>query len=328
MKLKGTWSQAGEEVRARQRFGAKSTGRISSERKGNTSRDDHSSEIKGFNSFVDANLLLDLPIEVKKFTWFNSNGSAKSRLDRVLVSEEWMENWPMCKQYAQQREVSDHCAIVVKSLDKAWGPKPFRTIDAWFTERGFCEMVKNNWNSYSLQGSVFQKIKKKLKRLKGDIKVWNRDVFGNIHSSKKRILQEIKDLDCEDCNGTLMENDRLKRCEMVSRMREIDKKVDSLICQKARASWFKNGDSCTRFYHSTLRWRKLRKEVKGVEVGGQCCEEHSTVRLEAKKLFENRFKSMKDFGARLHAVEFKSLSVEDNLILIAGFTEKEIRDAV
>jgi len=68
---------------------------------------------------------LDLPIVGKKYTWFKSNGSAKSRLDRILVSEEWMNIWPMYKQYIQQREVSDHCALVVKTMDKDWGPKPF-----------------------------------------------------------------------------------------------------------------------------------------------------------------------------------------------------------
>jgi len=92
--------------------------RSQSERKGSTGREDHASEIKGFNSFIDDNIFLDIPIVGKKYTWFNSNGLAKSRLDRVLVTEEWMKKWPMCKQYVQRREVSDHCAIVVKSMEK------------------------------------------------------------------------------------------------------------------------------------------------------------------------------------------------------------------
>ena len=234
----------------------------------------------------------------------------------------------MCKQYVQRREVSGHCAIVVKSLDKDWGPKPFRSIDAWLMERGFGEMVMAKWNSYSIQGSGFVRLKEKLKCLKGDLKVWNRDVFGNIQTSKKRIVMEIEELDCQDCIGGLVERDRLKRIELVNAMREMDKKLDSLLCQKARASWFKNGDLCTKFYHSALRWRRLRNEVKGVEVGGQWCEEPSTVRSEAKKLFDNRFRATKDFGVRLDAVEFKALSSESRLGLIAGFSEVEIRDAV
>ena len=70
-------------------------------------------------------------------------------------------------------------------------------------------------------------------------------------------MQEIKELDCKDCLDELGEDDSLKRGELGSRLMVIDKKLESLFCQKARASWLKNGDSCTKFYHSSLRWRRL-----------------------------------------------------------------------
>jgi len=50
---------------------------------------------------------MDLPIVGKKFTWYKADGSAKSRLDRVLVSEEWLHMWHVCKQYIQPRVISD-----------------------------------------------------------------------------------------------------------------------------------------------------------------------------------------------------------------------------
>ena len=115
---------------------------------------------------------------------------------------------------------------------------------------------------------------------------------------------------------------------LTSRLVENDKKLESLMCQKASASWFKSGDSCTRFFHSSLRWRRLRNEVKGVQVGDRWCEEPGTVRLEANKLFEARFNATKDLGVRLDEVEFKTLILMDNEGLVAGFTEKEIKDAV
>jgi len=64
--------------------------RSRSKRKGIRVGVDHSSEIVGFNNFIDANLLLDLPIVGKNYTWFKSNGSTKSIIDRVLVFEEWL----------------------------------------------------------------------------------------------------------------------------------------------------------------------------------------------------------------------------------------------
>jgi len=149
----------------------------------------------------------------------------------------------MSKQYVLRREVSDHCALVVKSMEKDWGPKPFRTIDAWYLERGFNRMVKDKWQSYSVHGNELIKLKEKLKLLKFDLKSWNKEVFGNRDIAKRKILQEIEALDCIDCEGGLVESKRWKMMELASRLKENDIKLESLICQKARANWFKFGDS-------------------------------------------------------------------------------------
>ena len=61
-----------------------------------------------------------------------------------------------------------------------------------------------------------------------------------------------------------------------------------------------------------------------MEVGGQWCEEPSTVRLEAKRLFENRFKATRDFGVRLDGMEFEKLTFDDNKALIVDFSVEEI----
>ena len=301
--------------------------RSRSERKG-VDRGNFTSEIKDFNDFIESNLLLDVPIVGKKYTWFKANGMAKSRIDRVLVSEEWLQRWPMCKQYVQRREVSDHCALMIKCLDKDWGPKPFRSIDAWWLESGFPGMVEEKWRSYEGQGNGIKVLKEKFKLLKADLKIWNKDVFGNLNSTKQSILQVIENLDCQDSHGCLEESQRKLRADLVRRLWENDAKIESLLRQKARTNWLRYGDSCTRFFHSSLRWRRLRNEVKGVEVGGLWCEEPCTVRLEAKKLFESRFKATKDFGVRLDAVEFKSLSLDVSLSMIEAFSEEEIKEAV
>jgi len=92
--------------------------RNKSERKGVRGRGEQTSELIGFNSFIDSIFLLELPLIGKKFTWFKPDGTTKSRIDRVFVNEEWLQLWPMSKQYVLRREVSDHCAMVVKSVEK------------------------------------------------------------------------------------------------------------------------------------------------------------------------------------------------------------------
>jgi len=56
-------------------------------------------EIDNFNCFIENNGLIDIPFVGKKYTWFKPNGTAKSRLDRIMVSEEWLQRWLASKQY-------------------------------------------------------------------------------------------------------------------------------------------------------------------------------------------------------------------------------------
>jgi len=302
--------------------------RSEEERKGVRGNASQKKEIFGFNNFIQDNLLVELPLVGKKFTWYKENGSAKSRIDRVLVSEEWIQRWPMCKQYVQPRVVSDHCALIVKSCVKDWGPKPFRSIDAWQMEHGFKELVKEKWNSYCVQGNGISSLKDKLKLLKTDLKDWNTNVFGNMDLNKRMILKEIEELDVKDNDIDLEENDKLRRLELISQLRVLDKKLESLHRQKARANWIKFGDSNSKFFHSVIRWRRLCNEVKGVDIDNQWCEDPVTVRREARNLFEERFTATHDFGVSLGSVEFKTITKETNLSLILVFTEVEVKDAV
>jgi len=69
------------------------------ERKSVISNTDYSREIKGFNDFIERSELVDIPLVGRKFTWFKPNGLVKSRIDRVLVSKEWLEFWPNSQQF-------------------------------------------------------------------------------------------------------------------------------------------------------------------------------------------------------------------------------------
>lgn len=58
------------------------------ERKGESSRVQESVESKEFNEFIEVMEVVDIPLVRRKFTWFRPNGSARSRIDRVLILEE------------------------------------------------------------------------------------------------------------------------------------------------------------------------------------------------------------------------------------------------
>jgi len=69
--------------------------------------------IDDFNTFIDSNLLVDLPLRGRTFTWFRGDGRSMSHIDRILLSENWCLTWPTCFQLAVSRGLSDHCPLVL-----------------------------------------------------------------------------------------------------------------------------------------------------------------------------------------------------------------------
>lgn len=47
------------------------------------------------------------------------------------------------------RNLSDHCLILLKVNQLDWGPKPFRILDYWFKDRGY---VEENWKNVTVHG--------------------------------------------------------------------------------------------------------------------------------------------------------------------------------
>ena len=142
---------------------------------------DNSIEIEGFNAFIEETKLTDIQLTGIKFSWYKPNGLVKSRIDRVLVSKEWVEVWSHCKQLVLSRLVSDHCAIVIRDKYVHWSPKLFRSLDVWQSDSKFKVFLKEKWLNYEVQGGRIFIFKEKLKKLKADLKVWNKEVFGDVN---------------------------------------------------------------------------------------------------------------------------------------------------
>jgi len=81
-------------------------------------------------------------------------------------------------------------------------------------------------------------------------------------------MKEIEVLDNQDDGIEFGDQARTKRLDLLGQLNVINKKCESLHRQKARTNWFAHGDANTRFYHTAIRWRRLKNEVKGVNVGG------------------------------------------------------------
>ncbi|PNX99561.1 cysteine-rich receptor-like protein kinase [Trifolium pratense] len=96
-----------------------------------------SREMREFTQFLEDLGLIDLPLIGRTFTWFHPNGLSMSRLDRVLVSNEWITLWGNPKVWVAPRDVSDHCPVILRYDVADWGLKPFRFNNFWLHNKSF-----------------------------------------------------------------------------------------------------------------------------------------------------------------------------------------------
>lgn len=86
-------------------------------------------EMNQFNEFISQMEVVDIPLIGRAYTWYKPNGRVKSRLDRFLVSRDWLLQWPGSIQITLKRSISNHCPVKLQSSLVDWGPKPFRSLD-------------------------------------------------------------------------------------------------------------------------------------------------------------------------------------------------------
>ncbi|XP_016172882.1 uncharacterized protein LOC107615313 [Arachis ipaensis] len=85
------------------------------------------------------------------------------------------------------RVLSNHCPMIVEDTRVSGSPRPFRSLDSWFTYEGFLRMVKEEWRS--LRDYQFTS------KLTIPLRKWHRENFGDMDDRIKRFEDEIKKID-------------------------------------------------------------------------------------------------------------------------------------
>ncbi|XP_050238460.1 uncharacterized protein LOC126687951 [Mercurialis annua] len=78
----------------------------------------------------------------------NCSSIMRSKLDRCFLSPDFFTLWPRMQLKALPRSFSDHVPILFNSdLIVDWRPKPFKSINSWWSHKDFYDFVSNTWSS-------------------------------------------------------------------------------------------------------------------------------------------------------------------------------------
>jgi hypothetical protein len=168
----------------------------------------------------------------------------------------------------------------------------------------------------------------KLKTLKGDLKRWNKEVFGDIELKIELEIESIKNFDLKAEAGQLsLEDDRARKLCQES-MWKLLRFKETQIFQRSRSRWLQEDDANTNFFHNSVRQRRRRNSILALRVENRWVESVPEVRTEIVEYFKRHFSESVFNRPTLDGMDFNSLADDDVAMLSAPFSALEIDDAV
>jgi len=134
--------------------------------------------------------------------------------------------------------------------------------------------------------------------------------------------------DLRDDEDGLDESEREERRSLFAKLSVSKSKQEAILFQKARQSWIKQGDLNTKFFHSSVKWRRARNQLHEIFVNNIWCDNKEEVKNKVCEFFEERFARNDACQVKLDKVEFNSILETDNEMLIGDFSEEEVRAAI
>lgn len=166
--------------------------------------------------------LVDLHTIGGLFTWrknIQNGGHVRKRLDRCMVEIDWQMKFPHALVEVLPPPNSNHNPLLL-SCRKFQSRKThqFRFQAAWIDHPDYGKLVEETWTS-SDGNAVMKAEKIQLKSI-----IFNKDVFGNIFTKKRRLEARIK--------GVHRQLDLFPYSDLIIMKRELQKQYDEVLHQE------------------------------------------------------------------------------------------------
>ena len=230
--------------------------------------------------------LRNLPLQGGPFTWScGLNNQSMFRLDPFLVTEDWESHFSGVVQYPLLRLVSNHFPILLDGGGVRRGPTPFHFENMWLKEEGFKYLLKSWWQGFNFNSSYSFVLTKKLKALKTNLKLWNKDVFGKIVVNKLLALEKVSFWDEQEKSRelTLEEVDARKEAREDYKKWVLMEEVSWR--QKSREVWLKEGEKNIDYFHRMTNAHKRRNWLAKIKINGSWFSKENEIKEGVARAF-------------------------------------------
>ncbi|XP_077219030.1 uncharacterized protein LOC143853179 [Tasmannia lanceolata] len=282
--------------------------------------------MRSFADFIAINELADLPLGGSSFTW--ARGSNRSRLDRFLLSGDWLAILSEVYQQALPHSVSDHCPLLLSPKMEFWGPPPFRFELAWLENPQMEALLVRWWSESVFEGPGDVVIGKKLRFIKGKLKEWDKEQK-EVDQGRKRILEDrLMEINTLADSGLASAEDYEQQGRLIQEHKELLMLKKISWRQRSRVKWLLEGDKNTAFFHAMASARRRRNRIESLEVEGEIVSDKERIIEEIIEFYRSLYSADGMLRPIPQDICFASLSLEASAGLEIPFSEVEIRSAL
>jgi uncharacterized protein (DUF2249 family) len=278
--------------------------------------------------------LRDLPLNGGKFTWSNIQADPNlDRLDRILISKDWENLFPLSKIRNNPRILSDHNPLILCSeLEVKKNTKQFSFETAWVSHPDYLAKVTEIWVRQVSAKNVVDKWCIKINRVKKFLKGWGQNIKGHSKKHKKILKEELMNLEKMEeersLSATLLERKTQIQTELLRMLEE----EELYLHKRSNLNWLLKGDSNTNFFHRYANGKKRKNLIFNMERGdatiqGEEILAHATDYY--KNLFGPSEKPLFNFNLDSDCwAQEERVTEEDNEQLTKPFSIEELKKAV
>lgn len=265
------------------------------------------------------------------FSWNNRQEGDKRiacKLDRVLVNEEWCRTYENSVASFLPSGISDHSPFYVD-----FGPSfvvkrvPFRFFNFWVQNDSFLEIVRKVWER-NVKGSPMFVLVTKLKALKKELKILNRQQYGDISTRVHKVREDLEEtqrkLHLNPTNHELIKEEKMKLQEFS----KFSLAEESFAKQKSRVQWLKEGDQNTKYFYKCINGRRNLNKIAKINLGdGTCVEDPRSIKETFVNHFSKLFKDPKEVRdlKGIEDIIQPCISEEQAKSMVANVSDEEIK---
>ena len=144
----------------------------------------------------------------------------------------------------------------------------------------------------------------------------------------QQLRQQLNDIDTIACDRILTEAELMSKKSIQHDLWMASNAYESLLRQKSRAKWFKEGDSNTTYFHKTINFRRHQNTIHGIFIERIWVQQPNMVKDEAVKFFVRRFTEENFSRPTLDGVHFDMITHRQRKEMTAPFSDQEVKEAV